>query len=110
MSGWTDADFEKPIITIGSPWTNANPCNNKVGRAMSELTVHGSPRHHSASWTITAFFAPPLFLQVRELTDLLVREVEARGGKAFVAGTPAISDGCVWAVACVHGHGNRASI
>lgn len=30
MSGWTDADFEKPIITIGSPWTNANPCNNKV--------------------------------------------------------------------------------
>lgn len=29
-AGWTDADFEKPVITIGSPWTNANPCNNKA--------------------------------------------------------------------------------
>lgn len=57
--GWTDDDFKKPIITIGSPWTNANPCNNRV----------------------------------RELTDLLVEAVERAGGKAFVAGTPVISDG-----------------
>lgn len=33
--------------------------------------------------------------QVRELTDILVQEVEAQGGKAFVACTPVISDGCV---------------
>eukprot|EP01012_Entosiphon_sulcatum_P037729 TRINITY_DN4857_c0_g1_i1.p1 TRINITY_DN4857_c0_g1~~TRINITY_DN4857_c0_g1_i1.p1 ORF type:complete len:600 (-),score=89.25 TRINITY_DN4857_c0_g1_i1:15-1718(-) len=24
---WSDADFEKPIITIAAPYTNANPCN-----------------------------------------------------------------------------------
>lgn len=58
-TGWTDEDFSKPIITIGSPWTNANPCNNRI----------------------------------RELTDLLVEAVEEAGGKAFVAGTPVISDG-----------------
>lgn len=58
-TGWQDADFQKPIITIGAPWTNANPCNNRV----------------------------------RELADLLAEEVEKAGGKAFVAGTPVISDG-----------------
>jgi len=58
-TGWQDADFHKPIITIGAPWTNANPCNNRV----------------------------------RELADILVEEVEKAGGKAFVAGTPVISDG-----------------
>jgi len=58
-TGWEEADFHKPIITIGAPWTNANPCNNRV----------------------------------RALADILVEEVEKAGGKAFVAGTPVISDG-----------------
>ena len=53
--------MDKPIITVASPWSNANPCNY----------------HH------------------RELTDLLVEAIERRGGKAFVAGTPIISDGMV---------------
>ena len=58
-AGWVDRDFQKPIITIGSPWSNALPCNDKV----------------------------------RELTDYIVEEIEKSGGKAFVAGTPVISDG-----------------
>ena len=57
--GWSEGDFRKPIVTIASPWSNANPCNY----------------HH------------------RELTDLMVDAIERRGGKAFVAGTPIISDG-----------------
>lgn len=57
--GWTDEDFEKPIVTVSSPWSNALPCNV----------------HH------------------RELTDLIVEAVERKGGKAFVCGTPVISDG-----------------
>lgn len=24
-TGWKDEDFKKPIITVGAPWTNANP-------------------------------------------------------------------------------------
>lgn len=27
--GWRDADFRKPIITVGVPFTNIMPCNNK---------------------------------------------------------------------------------
>ena len=27
--GWGDADFRKPIITVGVPYTNIQPCNNK---------------------------------------------------------------------------------
>ena len=57
--GWTDEDFEKPIVTIGSPWSNALPCNI----------------HH------------------RDLADMFVDAIERRGGKAFVCGTPVISDG-----------------
>ena len=57
--GWTDEDFEKPIVTIGAPWSNALPCNI----------------HH------------------RELADMFVDAIERRGGKAFVCGTPVISDG-----------------
>jgi dihydroxy-acid dehydratase len=57
--GWGEGDFRKPIVTVASPWSNANPCNY----------------HH------------------RELTDLMVDAIERRGGKAFVAGTPIISDG-----------------
>ena len=28
--GWRDADFRKPIITVGVPYTNIMPCNNKL--------------------------------------------------------------------------------
>ena len=58
-AGWKDGDFDKPVITVASPWSNALPCN----------------------------------IHIRELTDLIVEEVERQGGKAFVAGTPVISDG-----------------
>ena len=34
--GWKDEDFVKPIITVGSPWTNANPCNDRV-RELTDL-------------------------------------------------------------------------
>jgi dihydroxy-acid dehydratase len=27
--GWSDADFRKPVITVGVPYTNVMPCNNK---------------------------------------------------------------------------------
>ena len=29
-AGWTDEDFDKPVITIGMPWSNALPCNNHL--------------------------------------------------------------------------------
>ena len=29
-AGWGDADLEKPLVTVGSPWTNAMPCNNRI--------------------------------------------------------------------------------
>jgi hypothetical protein len=38
-TGWTDDDFKKPIVTIGSPWTNANPCNNRVSGELSPLAL-----------------------------------------------------------------------
>ena len=28
--GWSDADFRKPVITVGVPYTNVMPCNNKL--------------------------------------------------------------------------------
>lgn len=28
-AGWEDLDFEKPLITIGCPFSNSMPCNNK---------------------------------------------------------------------------------
>ncbi|CAK0891858.1 unnamed protein product [Prorocentrum cordatum] len=28
-TGWKDSDFEKPIITVGAPYTNTMPCNNQ---------------------------------------------------------------------------------
>ena len=57
--GWKDEDFDKPIITVGMPWSNALPCNNHLN----------------------------------EMADLVVDAVERAGGKAFVCGTPVISDG-----------------
>eukprot|EP00957_Ditylum_brightwellii_P205009 15341804-Ditylum_brightwellii.AAC.1 len=29
-AGWTDQDFTKPVITIGLPYSNGLPCNNRV--------------------------------------------------------------------------------
>lgn len=28
--GWQDGDFRKPLITVAAPYTNANPCNDRV--------------------------------------------------------------------------------
>jgi len=56
---FTDEDFEKPIITVACPYTNATPCNDHI----------------------------------RELGDILSREIGAAGGKPFLFGTPVISDG-----------------
>ena len=58
-TGWKDEDFSKPVITVGSPWSNALPCN----------------------------------FHVRELADQVCASIEKHGGKAFVCGTPVISDG-----------------
>ena len=58
-TGWKDEDFVKPVITVGSPWSNALPCN----------------------------------FHVRDLADQVCASIEKHGGKAFVCGTPVISDG-----------------
>ena len=58
-AGWDKSDFDKPIITVACPWTNATPCNNHF----------------------------------RELGDLVAKAVEEEGGKAFVFGTPIVTDG-----------------
>ena len=57
--GWKGDDFRKPIVTIGCPYTNIMPCNNRM----------------------------------LELAEVLAAEIEALGGKAMIATTPAISDG-----------------
>ncbi len=56
---FADEDFEKPIITVACPFTNATPCNDHI----------------------------------RDLGDILAREIGHAGGKPFVFGTPVISDG-----------------
>ena len=28
MSGWSEEDFDKPLITVGAPYTNASSCNH----------------------------------------------------------------------------------
>ena len=28
--GYTDRDFEKPIVGVGTPYTNITPCNNHI--------------------------------------------------------------------------------
>jgi dihydroxy-acid dehydratase len=28
MGGWSDADFDKPVVTVGAPFTNASSCNH----------------------------------------------------------------------------------
>ncbi|MCL5798190.1 MAG: dihydroxy-acid dehydratase [Patescibacteria group bacterium] len=56
---FNDRDFEKPIITVACPYTNATPCN----------------------------------AQVQELGEIVKDEIEKGGGKAFIFGTPVVSDG-----------------
>ncbi len=56
---FTDEDFEKPIVTVACPFTNATPCNDHI----------------------------------RDLGDILFREIGETGGKPFLFGTPVISDG-----------------
>ena len=58
-TGWVDGDFTKPVVTVGSPWSNALPCN----------------------------------FHVRDLADEICASLEVHGAKAFVCGTPVISDG-----------------
>ena len=36
-AGWTDADFDKPVITVGMPWSNALPCNNHLRDLTDEV-------------------------------------------------------------------------
>lgn len=57
--GFTDKDFQKPLITVAAPHTNATPCN----------------------------------VQIRQLADIVAEEIERKGGKPFVFGTPVVSDG-----------------
>ncbi len=56
---FNDRDFEKPIVTVACPYTNATPCN----------------------------------AQVQELGEIIKDEIEKAGGKAFIFGTPVVSDG-----------------
>lgn len=58
-AGWTDEDFGKPLITVGMPWNNVMPCNNRV----------------------------------LELSQIIISEIERKGGKPVIAPTPVISDG-----------------
>ncbi|NNK58273.1 MAG: dihydroxy-acid dehydratase [Desulfofustis sp.] len=57
--GFSDGDFDKPLIAVAVPYTNGTPCNDHI----------------------------------RELGDILQKEIEAAGGKAIVFGTPVVSDG-----------------
>ena len=36
-AGWTDEDFDKPVVTVGSPWSNALPCNNHLRELTDEV-------------------------------------------------------------------------
>lgn len=58
-AGFKDEDFNKPIITVACPYSNALPCNNHF----------------------------------QELAKIVSEEIEKKGGKAFICGTPVVSDG-----------------
>ena len=57
--GYTDQDFEKPIVGVGTPYTNITPCNNHI----------------------------------QELSQIVSRELERLGFKAYYIGTPVVTDG-----------------
>lgn len=54
-----DKDFDKPIITVACPFTNATPCN----------------------------------AHILKLGELISKEIEDKGGKPFIFGTPIVTDG-----------------
>lgn len=57
--GFTDEDFEKPLITVACPYTNITPCN----------------------------------AHIKELGQIVSKEVEKIGGKPIIFGTPVVTDG-----------------
>ncbi len=57
--GYKDHDFEKPMIAVACPYTNATPCNGHL----------------------------------RELGDIVAKEIEEFGGKSILFGTPVVTDG-----------------
>lgn len=57
--GYSDHDFEKPMIAVACPYTNATPCNGHL----------------------------------RELGDIVAKEIEDFGGKSILFGTPVVTDG-----------------
>lgn len=57
--GYTDEDFEKPLVTVSAPYTDITPCNNHV----------------------------------IELGKIIEEEIEREGGKAYIFGTPVVTDG-----------------
>ena len=57
--GYQDKDFEKPMVALAVPYTNATPCNGHL----------------------------------RELGDLVAKEIERHDGKPIMFGTPVVTDG-----------------
>jgi dihydroxy-acid dehydratase len=57
--GYKDQDFEKPMVALAVPYTNATPCNGHL----------------------------------RELGDLVAKEIEKCDGKPIMFGTPVVTDG-----------------
>lgn len=43
-TGWTEEDFTKPVITVGVPYSNGLPCNNRV-RELGDVIVEAIERH-----------------------------------------------------------------
>ena len=39
MSGWSDDDFDKPVITIGAPYTNASSCNHHFNQLAAAVAA-----------------------------------------------------------------------
>lgn len=57
--GFTDDDFEKPLIAVATPFTNITPCN----------------------------------AHIRDLGDIIFKEIERLSGKPYIFGTPVVTDG-----------------
>ena len=57
--GFTDSDFEKPLIALAAPYTNITPCN----------------------------------AHIQTLGTMVQKEIEQRGGKPIIFGTPVVTDG-----------------
>jgi dihydroxy-acid dehydratase len=57
--GFTDSDFEKPLVAVATPFTDITPCNAKI----------------------------------RELGEIVSKELINLGAKPYVFGTPVVTDG-----------------